>query len=98
MPGDATQAAGDGQISGKIQTNPPFIAFQPGNVPPSQAIYLQLNDFILLRWVCNQTPFNFTVNYRYLTPQGEIKEGQTILVAGLLVQSFALPLGEAWLL
>lgn len=81
-----------------IQTQKPFVAFQPGNVPPSQAAYLQLNDAIFIRTLANSTFPGALARYRYLTPQGEIKEG----AFPLNIQSFpvvtSFVLGEAWLL
>lgn len=82
----------------QIQTATPFVAFNPSNVPPSQANYFQLNDFILLRFIANGA-YNFNFNYRYLTPNGEIKEGsQPLITAAGAITIAEIPLGEAWLL
>lgn len=81
-----------------FQTQAPFVAFNPQNVPPAQAFYFQLNDFLFLRFLANLvTTFNF--NFRYLTPTGEIKESSipvTTLASG--IGSFKIPLAEFWLL
>jgi hypothetical protein len=81
-----------------IHTQPPFVAFKPDNVPPSQSIYLQLNDSITIKHLANTLFQVVTVNYRYLTPQGEIKEGAKNISPSTFVQLDTIPLGEAWLL
>jgi len=88
----------NGPLPSAIQTTHPFIAFKPDNVPPSQSIYLQLNDIIIIKHIANIVFPAFTVNYRYLTPQGEIKEGVKQIFPGFAGAIDQLPLGEAWLL
>lgn len=87
-----------GEPVSQIQTTKPFVAFQAGNVPPSQQVYLQLNDNLLVRVLSNINNQAFTILYRYLTPQGDIKEGTLAGITSTAVQNFLVPLGEAWLI
>lgn len=81
-----------------IQTQPPFIAFQPGNVPPSQFVYLQLNDFLAVNCLSNTANIQMQVKYRYLTPQSEIKEGTANFTITGTFSAFSFQIGEGWLL
>ena len=81
-----------------IQTKPPFVAFKSDSVPPSQSLYLQLNDSLYVRQISNVSLGNVTFTYRYLTPQGEIKEGQVPLALLTAATFLQIPLGESWLL
>lgn len=86
------------QPSSDIQTQKPFVGFQPGNVPPSQAIYLQLNDYIIVRNLANVASQLVTFCYRYLTPQGDIKEGTLPLSFQTSITQATFQIGEGWLL
>jgi hypothetical protein len=81
-----------------IQTSPNLVAFDPKAVVPSQTIYVQRNDFIGFLFLANTVGTTVRVNYRWLTPQGEIKEGEldTPAFSTSLFQNF--PLYEGWLL
>ena len=97
--GTRTNPAGStAQPAPDIQTQKPFVAFKPDNVPPAQSTYLQLNDFLFIRTLGNLNGITLFFNYRYLTPQGEIKEGQLPLTINANPATLSLPLGEAWLL
>lgn len=96
--GGALHTPPSGPQPSPIQTQKPFVAFNPGNVPPSQAAYLQLNDVIQLYTFTNAPGSLLRFNYRYLTPQGEIKEGELDFISQTAGQYFPIPLGEAWLL
>lgn len=89
-----------GNPSPDIQTRKPAVAFQTNNVPPSQYVYLQDNDWIVLTTFCTLNTQTLRVTYRYLTPQGEIKEGTfnpgTLIGNGF--QQFTFQIGEGWLL
>lgn len=81
-----------------IQSAPPLVSFSLKDVPPDQALYLQNNDFIGFNFLTNTANQQIKVNYRYLTPQGEIKEGSftTAKFNPTLFQKITL--GECWLL
>jgi hypothetical protein len=84
--------------SSPIQTLGPVVKFKTDDVPPSQYLYFQQNDLIIFN-VLNNTANNvLNVRYRFLTPQGEIKEGlsQFQLVGNIV--TFQLPFLEGWLL
>jgi hypothetical protein len=98
LPGGAPNTPPNGPQPSVPQTERPFVAFKPDNVPPSQAIYLQLNDVLFLRFLGNVNGVILNVNYRYLTPQGEIKEGVAPFTSQTNLQSLTIPLGEVWLL
>jgi hypothetical protein len=84
----------------QIQTRPPFIAFDPANVPPSQYVYFQDNDFIVLNLFLINPSFAIQARYRYLDTHGEVKEGTFTTpqqFASGQVQ-FTFQIGEGWLL
>ena len=90
--------AGNPPPSTDIQTLRPFVAFKPDNVPPSQLVYLQLNDSLSSLFLSNTAGLNLIFRYRYLTPQGEIKEGAIPWNTVVGIDTGPLPLGECWLL
>jgi hypothetical protein len=79
-----------------IQTRKPRISFNVADVPPTQFLYLQDNDFISLNILSNAgaTP-SVTAKYRYLTPDNEVKEGSAVTGSGSFFQFI---IGEGWLL
>lgn len=81
-----------------FQTSPNRVLFDPKAVVPSQPIYLQRNDLIFIIASSNAPNAQFLLEYRYLTPDGEIKEGtfQSRPFAG--TQPFTFTLYEGWLL
>lgn len=87
-----------GEPPSQIQSKKPFIAFQPGNVPPSQSLYLQLNDYIEVRSLSNVSGQTVFLNYRYLTPEGDIKEGQLTVTFQTSIQQQVFTIGEGWLI
>jgi len=83
----------------QIQTRPPFVAFKPDNVPPSQYLYLQEGDFVLFNILSNVVNYTLTFRYRYLTPLGEIKEGtQQLVNTGQVIFTAKFHPGECWIL
>lgn len=99
MATSVTPPAASGPQPSQIQYRGPLISFQAQNVPPSQYIYLQDNDAIVIRYVTNHAAFGMTMQYRYLTPQGEVKEGTHNFVTNINGNSFeSFQLGECWLI
>jgi hypothetical protein len=82
----------------QIQTSPNLVGFDPKLVVPSQPIYLQRNDSFVLAFLSNGSNVTVRVDYRFLTPEGEIKEGEFITPPFSALSEFAIPLYEAWLL
>lgn len=81
-----------------IQTSPNLVHFDPKLVVPTQPIYLQRNDFIYLGTFSNTNGAQVRMTYRYLTPEGEIKEGQYTPPPFLVWAWTVFPLFEGWLL
>jgi hypothetical protein len=96
--GGAPNTPPNGPPPSAIQTAPNLVAFDPKQVVPSQQIYLQRNDLIAFNILTNGTSIALRIDYRWLTPQGEIKEGELNLpfVSGSAFVS--LPIYEGWLL
>jgi hypothetical protein len=82
----------------QIQTAPNLVSFDPKQTVPSQPIYLQRNDFIGFLFVTNQVAAVARIRYRWLTPQGEIKEGELDTPPFGGTVSVNVPLYEGWLL
>jgi hypothetical protein len=95
-PPNPTAAANPSPSS--IQTGPNLVSFDPKSAVPQQPIYIQRNDILIFFILTNTANTTVKLNYRYLTPQGEIKEGEfdTAPIASTL--QFTIPLYEAWLL
>lgn len=66
----------DGPPPSPIQTAPNLVAFDPKLAVPFQPLYMQRNDIILFTFLTNGTNVSAIINYRWLTPAGEILEGQ----------------------
>ncbi|HKM81548.1 MAG TPA: hypothetical protein VJY15_11370 [Candidatus Acidoferrum sp.] len=96
-PGVATTTAGNPPPS-EIQTSPNLVQFDPKLVVPTQPIYLQRNDILVFTGITNDLAATIQVNYRYLTPEGEIKEGQYIFQASSPNIFFYFSIFEGWLL
>jgi hypothetical protein len=81
-----------------FQTSPNLVTFDPKSVVPSQTLYLQRNDYLGFNILTNLTSASVRINYRWLAPNGEIKEGEldTPVFSGNNFQS--VPLYEGWLL
>jgi len=88
----------NGPPPSKIQTAPNLVGFDPKLVVPSQTIYFQRNDLIEFFVISNLANGTVRVNYRWLTPEGEIKEGELDAVIGAGSFLFTVPLYEGWLL
>lgn len=81
-----------------IQTQTNAILFDPKLVVPDQPLYVQRNDHILLVVQTNTNPITLVVTYRYLVPEGEIKEGQSITVLTTPQTLVEFSIFEGWLL
>lgn len=82
----------------KTQTQAPTVRFQTNNVPPTQYLYFQQNDLITFFTITNLVGNFLNVNYRYLTPEGEIKEGRKVFPNVDTQTVNAMPFLEGWLL
>lgn len=84
-----------------IQTRKPLIGFTTTNVPPSQYIFFQDNDWITVTlYVSLGGAFQVTYRYRFLDAHGEVKEGTFVtppLGTGIN-GPFTFQIGEGWLL
>jgi len=96
--GGAPNTPPNGPAPSQIQTAPNLVAFDPKQVVPSQQIYLQRNDQIAFNILTNGTSIAMRINYRWLTPDGEIKEGE-LDIPFISGSAFAtLGIYEGWLL
>lgn len=93
-----TTPANPASASSQIQTAPPQIRFKTDQVPPTQYLYFQQNDLITFFTITNIVGNSLNVNYRYLTPEGEIKEGRKNFPNVDTNTVNALPFLEGWLL
>lgn len=98
MPPDPGLTPATGPQPAQIQTRPPQVRFHLDQIPPSQYLYLQDNDFIAFTFFTNSAPATVQMQYRFLTPQGEIKQGTVVFNLTGAIQSFNLTLGECWLI
>jgi len=96
--GGAVKTPPNGPPPANPQSSPNLVSFDPKAVVPSQALYLQRNDTIGFFITTNQTGCWVRINYRWLTPDGEIKEGQldTGVFSGFIFKTITL--FEGWLL
>lgn len=98
-PGGAPNTPPNGPPPSDIQTREPAVGFQVDKISPSQYVYTQDNDLLNIVLVSNAANQSVTVRFRYLTPQGEIKETTRIIstLAALVVFPNPIPLSEGWL-
>ncbi len=96
--GGAVQTPPSGPQPSKIQTSPNVVGFDPRLVVPQQPIYLQRNDQLTLNVISNTLNAILRFNYRWLNPEGEIKEGEFTTPPIGTITSFAIPLYEGWLI
>ncbi len=82
----------------QIQTAPNLVHFDPRAVVPSQTIYFQRNDQLGWSILTNSNNIALRINYRWLTPDGEIKEGELNAPPIAISAAFSFPLFEGWLL
>jgi hypothetical protein len=80
------------------QSAPNLVGFDPKGCVPQQTLYLQRNDILAFLLYSNITSQNVQINYRWLTPDGEIKEGQLQTGPFNLHGFYTLVLYEGWLL
>jgi hypothetical protein len=99
LPGGAPNTPPNGPQPSKIQTSPNLVAFDPKSAVPQQPLYLQRNDQLVFLIATNLGGFSVRIDYRWLTPEGEIKEGE-INTPALFGASnvFIAGIYEGWLL
>jgi hypothetical protein len=81
-----------------IQSAPPLVGFNLRDVPPTQNLYVQLNDFIAFRTTTNIAGCIVDFKYRWLTPAGDIKEGEIFTPPFSNTNVIFIPPFEGWLL
>ncbi len=96
--GGAPNTPPNGPAPSHIQTAPNLVAFDPKQAVPSQPIYLQRNDQIAFNILTNGTSIAIRINYRWLTPDGEIKEGELDIPFVSGSAFVTLGIYEGWLL
>jgi hypothetical protein len=96
--GGETHLPPSGPPPSQIQSAPNLVGFDPKAVVPSQTLYLQRNDFLAFFGLSNVAGVTVQINYRLLTPQGEIKEGQFNSAPSAPNLAFSFSLYEGWLL
>jgi len=74
--GGAPNTPPNGPHPSNPQSSPNLVLFDPKAVVPSQPLYLQRNDQLFFYSYTTVVGAQIRVNYRFLTPEGEIKEGQ----------------------
>jgi hypothetical protein len=96
----ATPPTPAGPQPSPIQTIKPAVSFQTDNVPPTQYLFVRDEDQLIIEAISNFANEPFTIKYRYLTPQNEIKETtKTLSLAAAGAQAFfAIALAEGWIL
>jgi hypothetical protein len=96
--GGAPNTPPNGPPPSNPQTAPNLVSFDPKQAVPQQPIYLQRNDIIGFNILSNKVTERILINYRFLTPEGEIKEGQ--FDTGLFNFNFfgTIEIYEGWLL
>ena len=96
--GGETHLPPSGPPPSQIQTAPNLVAFDPKQVAPALPIYFQRNDVFAFQFFTNTTGISARIGYRWLTPNGEIKEGQLNTGPFTSTAIAFLPLFEGWLL
>jgi hypothetical protein len=96
--GGAPNTPPNGPPPSQIQTSPNLVHFDPKQVVPSQPIYVQRNDSLMFFYTTNGSNMNLRCNYRWLTPDGEIKEGEFDTAPFTGTAWTFIPLYEGWLL
>ena len=81
-----------------IQSAPNIVQFDPKQVVPTQPLYFQRNDSIGFNILTNSASASVRIDYRFLTPEGEIKEGEINTGVFSLAIFVKVPLYEGWLL
>lgn len=96
--GGAPNTPPNGPPPSNPQSAPNLVSFDPKLAVPEQPIYLQRNDYIGLFLLSNVTNCTVRFNYRFLTPEGEIKEGSLSIgpFTGTAFQT--IEIYEGWLL
>lgn len=96
--GGALHTPPSGPPPSNPQSAPNLVSFDPKAVVPSQPIYLQRNDQIALFLFSSAVSPIVRINYRWLTPGGEIKEGEFDTPPIVNNTFLTFPLYEGWLL
>ena len=97
-PGRAPNTPSTGPQPTAIQSAPNLVAFDPKQVVPAQSLYVQRNDIIGFNFLASMGNAQVRVNYRWLTPEGEIKEGQLDTGPFIFTGLFTIQIYEGWLL
>ncbi|HYL64441.1 MAG TPA: hypothetical protein VE077_17645 [Candidatus Methylomirabilis sp.] len=95
---DQTPPDPNGPQPTAIQTIPPEISFLQNNVPPANFLFFHKDDSLAWGLLSNVAGMSVRMQYRYLTPKGEIKEGQLIILTIVGNQANAFSIGEGWLM
>lgn len=96
--GGAPNTPPNGPPPSEIQLAPNQLGFDPKQAVPQQPLYLQRNDYIGFQITSNITNCTVRINYRFLTPDGQIKEGELNVPPFTSVTLVDLNLYEGWLL
>jgi hypothetical protein len=80
------------------QTSPNLVHFDPKQVVPTQNAYFQRNDELVFQFLTNAVGITAAVFYRWLTPDGEIKEGELDTPPFTSSVVLPVPLYEGWLI
>lgn len=96
--GGAPNTPPNGPAPSNPQSSPSLVGFDPKQAVPQQPIYFQRNDYFGFITLSNLAQCNVHISYRWLTPQGELKEGQ--LDTGIFNGNniTLMPLYEGWLI
>jgi hypothetical protein len=96
--GGAPNTPPNGPPPSAIQTAPNVVAFDPKLVVPSQPLYFQRNDRISFNIISNIAGSSVKIDYRWLTVEGEIKEGEFLTGQFNFTFNANIALYEGWLL
>jgi hypothetical protein len=88
----------NGPPPSNTQSEPNLVRFDPKQAVPQQPIYLQRNDYLAFNLLANNNLITVRITYRWLTPEGEIKEGELDSAPFANTQFLSVPLYEGWLL
>jgi hypothetical protein len=98
LPGGAPNTPPNGPPPSNPQSAKNLVAFDPKQAVPQQPIYLQRNDYIGFNFLTSLLTAQVRVNYRFLTPEGEIKEGELDTAVFNGAGFFEVEFYEGWLL
>lgn len=96
--GGAPNTPPNGPPPSDFQSGPNLVAFDPKQAVPQQPVYLQRNDYLAFNLLANNNLTTLKIVYRWLTPEGEIKEGELDTLPFANTQFLSVPIFEGWLL